>query len=455
MMFKQWCVFLGLVSLVAGGIVKMPEELPADIAADNAYLDDYAANALLTVEERKIVALLERIESKFGTLQENEKEEFVKKISNYQDRFASTLAKVETIPGMYGLNVDMLRANLGIPANEEHVEEIHEDFEDVIGGNNVPEATVEDSSVDVEANVSEELESMARRAQLPRSQKKSSQSTKFTKPQKTMDDLYNVMAQLVNLVMVQIVQANNKPEPVAQLPSMYLPPSPVPQASYYPSYPNPTPAPRSRMPKPPKAHRFKNKSTRKPAQPVHRFPTPSPYYHDLQSLFSAIPPVYDEVHVNIGKNRKRRGAPDGGYDSVEAKAAYAKWYNDIYLPWYNHYQYQMQKYMQELKAYEAAKLAQSMPSYPFGNPASGMQNKFYTYSKQAYKNHLYEQVKGTDPTVTHAEAFAKWSCERESTRVTDPLYIDSGEDCYIAATATTAGECVTGGADGSGGCIDA
>ena len=75
MMFEQWCVFLGLVTLVAGGVVKMPEELPADIAADNAYLDDFAANALLSVEERKIVAPLERIESKFGTLQENEKDE--------------------------------------------------------------------------------------------------------------------------------------------------------------------------------------------------------------------------------------------------------------------------------------------------------------------------------------------------------------------------------------------
>ena len=53
----------------------MPEELPADIAADNAYLYDFAANALLSVEELKIVALLEMIESKFGTLQENEKDE--------------------------------------------------------------------------------------------------------------------------------------------------------------------------------------------------------------------------------------------------------------------------------------------------------------------------------------------------------------------------------------------
>merc|ERR1719318_539254 len=44
----------------------------------------------------------------------------------------------------------------------------------------------------------------------------------------------------------------------------------------------------------PRAPRYKNKSSRKPAQPVNRAPNPSPYYHHLQSLFSAIPPVYDD-----------------------------------------------------------------------------------------------------------------------------------------------------------------
>ena len=37
--------------------------------------DSFSLNALLSAEERKIVALLERIESKFGTLQEYEKDE--------------------------------------------------------------------------------------------------------------------------------------------------------------------------------------------------------------------------------------------------------------------------------------------------------------------------------------------------------------------------------------------
>eukprot|EP00091_Calanus_sinicus_P016033 TRINITY_DN351_c0_g2_i3.p1 TRINITY_DN351_c0_g2~~TRINITY_DN351_c0_g2_i3.p1 ORF type:complete len:255 (-),score=68.63 TRINITY_DN351_c0_g2_i3:42-806(-) len=253
--------------------------------------------------------------------------------------------------------------------------------------------------------------------------------------------------------MVQIVQANNKPEPVAQLPSFYAPPS-YPQASYNPYQ---TPAPRSRIPKP---HMSKKKSSRKQAQPVNR--TPSPYYNHLQSLFSAIPPVYDDVNVNVnyaGKNkRKRRSAPGATAYSGEAPAktaAYEKWYNTVYLPWYQNYAYQMQKYYQQLKAYEAAMAIQSIPSNPFGSTQSfGTGNKFYEYSKQAYNQHLYEQVKDTDPTLTHAEAFAKWVCERESTRNADPLFIDAGQDCYLDATPTEAGQCITAGADGAGACVE-
>ena len=62
---------------------------------------------------------------------------------------------------MYGLNVHLLRANLGIPATEKHVEEIHEDFEDVMSGYNITEATVQDESgSDVEAKVSDDWPSM-------------------------------------------------------------------------------------------------------------------------------------------------------------------------------------------------------------------------------------------------------------------------------------------------------
>ena len=78
MRILQLCIGLYWLAFVACGVLKKPEDLTDDVPAENeenSYIDDYAANALLTVEERKIVALLERIENKFGTLEENEKVE--------------------------------------------------------------------------------------------------------------------------------------------------------------------------------------------------------------------------------------------------------------------------------------------------------------------------------------------------------------------------------------------
>jgi hypothetical protein len=153
------------------------------------------------------------------------------------------------------------------------------------------------------------------------------------------------------------------------------------------------------------------------------------------------------MNINYDKKkRKRRGADDNG------DAAYNHWYTNSYLPWYQNYQHQMQQYQQALQAYEAAKAAAEVPSNPFGNyngmSANGMHNNFYTLSKQGYNQHLYDQVVDTDPSVTHLAAFGKWACERLSTRVTDVLFIDSGEACWDDATST----CIDDGADGSGGC---
>merc|ERR1712112_531958 len=139
-----WCS-----SLISCGIIKDPEDLTLE-AIENASLDGYATIAQLTDEELKIVSLLERIQEKFVTLDEGEKVEFVRKISDYQDRFTSTLDKVENIPGMYKLNVTMLRTNLGIPGPSDTLEEIHDprDYEEV----KLPDATVE-IVPDIEATV--------------------------------------------------------------------------------------------------------------------------------------------------------------------------------------------------------------------------------------------------------------------------------------------------------------
>merc|ERR1719308_739713 len=78
----------------------------------------------LSDEDRQIVGLLERIEVKFENLDPTERKQFVEKMSTYEDSFSSVLDKVERIPGMLGLNVQMLRENLGIYNKAESVEEI-------------------------------------------------------------------------------------------------------------------------------------------------------------------------------------------------------------------------------------------------------------------------------------------------------------------------------------------
>jgi len=94
-----------------GGGVKMQKKAPVHIITSKANI------ALLTTEEHRTAALLQRIEMKLATLEEeNEKNEFAKKISNYNNKFASIHAMLDTIPGMHGLNAPILRDNLNIPA---------------------------------------------------------------------------------------------------------------------------------------------------------------------------------------------------------------------------------------------------------------------------------------------------------------------------------------------------
>merc|ERR1719347_1827725 len=278
-----WCS-----SLVSCGIIKDPEDL--SLEAIDASLDGYATIAQLTDEELKIVSLLERIQEKFVTLDEGEKVEFVRKISDYQDRFTSTLDKVENIPGMYKLNVTMLRANLGIPGPSDTLEEIHDprDYEEV----KLPEATVE-IVPDIEATVSYEEKDeslpLARAAVYPTVSKPVAAKPVAVKPERSLNDIYKVMTQLVQLVLYQIAQEFNKP-------------APVPARSVYPYYPIPSVSmsaysPYSNM------HVMAKKSKMKKLRPRVR-PTSSmygrqaPYHEDLAGMLNAIPPSYDDVSIH-------------------------------------------------------------------------------------------------------------------------------------------------------------
>merc|ERR1719347_1000806 len=278
-----WCS-----SLVSCGIIKDPEDL--SLEAIDASLDGYATIAQLTDEELKIVSLLERIQEKFVTLDEGEKVEFVRKISDYQDRFTSTLDKVENIPGMYKLNVTMLRTNLGIPGPSDTLEEIHDprDYEEV----KVPEATVE-IVPDIEATVSYEEKDeslpLARAAVYPTVSKPVAAKPVDVKHERSLNDIYKVMTQLVQLVLYQIAKEFNKPNP-------------VPARSVYPYYPIPSVS-MSAYSSYSNMHVMAKKSKSKKLRPRVR-PTSSmygrqaPYHEDLAGMLNAIPPSYDDVSIH-------------------------------------------------------------------------------------------------------------------------------------------------------------
>merc|ERR1711942_81160 len=351
-----WCS-----SLVSCGIIKDSEDLSLE-AIENASLDGYATIAQLTDEELKIVSLLERIQEKFVTLDEGEKVEFVRKISDYQDRFTSTLDKVENIPGMYKLNVTMLRANLGIPGPSDTLEEIHDprDYEEV----KLPEATVEivpDTEATVSYEEKDESLPLARAAVYPTVSKPVAAKPAAVKPERSLNDIYKVMTQLVQLVLYQIAQEFNKPDL-------------APARSVYPYYPIPSVSmsaysPYSNM------HVLAKKSRAKKLRPRVR-PTPpmygrqGPYHEDLAGMLNAIPPSYDDVSIHYDypygpshfpNKRHRRDTTDDVDDDDEVvidavddgeedhsdidadidaeaiarqvAAEYALWYEQTYTPW--------------------------------------------------------------------------------------------------------------------------
>merc|ERR1712212_1097646 len=347
---------------ISCGVIKDPEENLSIEAVDNASIDSYATNALLNDEELKIVSLLERIQEKFVTLDEVEKVEFVRKISDYQDRFTSTLDKVEEIPGMYNLDVPMLRTNLGIPGPSDTLEEIHDprDYEEV----NVPDATVE-IAPDIEATVSydAEAESLVRAAADPT-------ISASLEPERSLDDIYEVLTQLVQLVIYQISEELNKPEPA--MPDYYY-------------YPTPSVYMRSSSPFS-RVRANKRKNSRKVRPRARPSPTPVygrrvPFNQDLAGILNSIPPVYDDVSVHYNypdgrprfpnKRQRRDAADEDGnindapeddddeatidvvdgipevntpVDDADIEAEiiarqvaqeYAVWYDRTYLPWYN------------------------------------------------------------------------------------------------------------------------
>jgi len=146
----------------------------------------------LTADDRKIIALLERIQVKMKGLSERERVEFVAKMADYRDRFESSLDKVENIPGMMGLDVTNLRLSLGLSSKAEDMEEVH--IEDV------PWYELQNEDLKQSKSFGS-VESMLRETAKPTNLKSSAK-----KKEPTMNDLYDALLQLLELTIVQVLQ---------------------------------------------------------------------------------------------------------------------------------------------------------------------------------------------------------------------------------------------------------
>jgi len=455
-MFLCGLVVLLLIAYPSYGVIS-DGELPPDVVADNAYLEELAANAPISNEERKVVALLERIENKISTLNEEEKVEFVKKVANYKDKFALVLNKVEAIPGMYGLNVRLLREVLAIPSEE--VEEIHIDIDETLE----PEPRVEPPSVIDESRLMDNMIVAERKAAYPGSHEfalpfevdedvdedNSEVEDGYDEEPKTIDDLYDAITTLSNLVLVQIIHAMNPADeepslpalPIFAPPQFALPPQPTYQSSYqmpsarsYQTQSQSIPNRRPLRPKPMKPM---------PRQQTPRFqPQPSPY--NFEDLFANIPAHYDEVHLNLNygnkKKRKRRQAEQGGQQATQQQITYDQWYQTVYLPYLNQYTAAMEEYYRQLEEYEMAVVQADIPTNPFGNPS--LMNPYYSYSKKAYSQYLYDQGSNVDIVSTYGVEFQEY--QKQLCEPTPPTA--TGNPCYIAPTGVlantlTVGEC--------------
>jgi len=353
----------------------------------------------MSYEDRQIVGLLERVEAKFEKLDLSERKQFVEKMSEYEDKFSVVLDKVETIPGMLGLNVQMLRENLGIPNKAENIEEIHDP---------VPPPT-DDGLLGSAKRLMEKSSSYQK--ETPKDDKPVAKpkddKLKADKPpsgsEKTLDDVYIVLAQLVELVLIQISHEAAKTT-TSSITNPYDYMHMTPFMQYDPNY-----------------NYILNPNLRYPGRNV-----------------------FGSLKKN-GRNKRKRRSTRG--HETAADNEYSKWYNEVYIPWYRQYQKEMNEYYLKLAKYEMDLYKANLPSNPFGGVNEG-KNKFYKYSKSAYGNFLHEQVRGLDPETIHKEAFDKWKCERTSTRVDG--VIEDGQSCWCYTVGTPvarAGFCGTSNGD--------
>lgn len=94
-----------------------------------------AQHATMTKEELKLVKLLLKVQESYPNLKPEEQSQLVSKVRIFAEKLDQTLTKADSIPGKYGLDVEVLRKNLKtgpsvISSESEAVVEDEEDYED-------------------------------------------------------------------------------------------------------------------------------------------------------------------------------------------------------------------------------------------------------------------------------------------------------------------------------------
>merc|ERR1712002_1064143 len=92
--------------------------------------------------------------------------------------------------------------------------------------------------------------------------------------------------------------------------------------------------------------------------------------------------------------RGQRSYETDSTDDDDAVVDYRDWYENTYLPWYETWDQQMKEYNLQMMMYEAAQYKKFVPKNPFGEVSFG--NPFPFYSKTAYKQSLFDDVKDVD-----------------------------------------------------------
>merc|ERR1711909_119155 len=251
-------------------------------------------------DELQTVALLERIQTRIGTLDNADKAQFVKKISTRQDKFSSTLNKVETIPGMYNLDVPYLRANLGIPYPDDTKEGMNHLKEEV------PAATVVDAP-SYEATISSEDASPFERSAAANPY---GSSVEDSEPVRTLDDVYEVMTML-KIVQQQKQQEEEEEQMIMTWAGMYY----NPPRSVRPSY-----------------HLLRRGKQSRVSPPGHVQQVA--YGQGYPGFTSLINSPESDGFISLNK-RHRRSVDAEGLDVAQAyEDWYGTWFNDYYKEWY-------------------------------------------------------------------------------------------------------------------------